>query len=224
MLDILVVTAHPDDEFVVSGIMLKAKREGKKVGLICHTRGESGGFATKQTRVDELKNCVEYMKLDYFKHLNYPDAGMEFNTETTMNLVELLRETKPQVIFTLHELDYHPDHVAVSKTVDRAVFVAGLKREGDAGTWHPKQVLYFGLDHRTNPRRPDVIFDIGDVIEEKQKAADFHASQGVGGAVKSMAKRFGRLGGFEYGEGVFIKQPLRLSDVNCLFSENKIGK
>lgn len=224
MLDVLVITAHPDDEFVVSGIMIKAKKEGKSVGLICHTTGESGGFATGGTRVKELAGCVKYMKLDYFKQLNYPDAGVEVNTETVDNLVGLLRETKPQVILTLHEKDYHPDHVAVSRIVDRAVFIGGLKREGDKGTWHPKQVLYFGLDHRTNPRRPDIIFDIGDVIGEKQTAADFHVSQGVGPHVQAIARNMGNLGGFKFGEGLFIKQPLRLNDVNALFSENKIGR
>lgn len=224
MLDILVVTAHPDDESRVTGIMLKAKKAGKTVGLVCHTRGEAGGFAAMQTRIDELKNYAEFMQLDYFKHLDYPDAGLEYNKPLVENLANIFRSVKPQIVLTPHWDDYHPDHVAICKTVDNAVFVGGLKREGDEGTWHPKQVLYFGLDDMTNARRPDIIYNISDVIEEKQIACNFHASQGIGSYVEPDGKRLGSMGGFKYGEALYIRQPLRLDDIESIFNNNKIGK
>ena len=224
MLDILVVTAHPDDESRVTGIMLKAKKSGKTVGLVCHTKGEAGGFAAKETRVNELKNYAEYLQLDYFQHLDYPDAGLVYNPALVENLSQIFRHTKPQIVLTPHWDDYHPDHVAICKTVDNAVFVGGLKREGDEGTWHPKQVLYFGLDDMTNQRRPDIIYNISDVIKEKQIACNCHASQGIGEGVMADAERLGRMGGFPYGEALYIRQPLRLDDIDSIFNENKIGK
>ncbi|WP_105616552.1 PIG-L family deacetylase [Vallitalea okinawensis] len=225
MIDFLVVGAHPDDESVVTGLLLKAKKEGKKTGLICFTKGEAGGFATKEDRVRELKNAAELLELDYFKHLDHPDAGVEYGIEAVEELVPLLREASPQVVLTIHPDDYHPDHVAVSKTVDRAVFVAGLKKHSsDDKTWHPKQVLYFSLDPRTNSQRPDMIIDISDVYEKKLEVVGCHQSQGIAQFVELSAKQMGMLGGFEYGEGLYIRQPFRLSDINALLSQNKIGR
>ncbi|WP_432664272.1 PIG-L deacetylase family protein [Wukongibacter baidiensis] len=225
MLDFLVITAHPDDEFAVTGILLKAKKQGKKIGLICFTRGEAGGFALKETRVKELKNAADLLELDYFKHLDFPDAGVEFNSESVERIVPLLREAEAQVILTLHPEDYHPDHVAVSRIVDRAVFVAGLKKHSDdEKTWHPKQVLYFSLDSRTNSKRPDIIFDVTDVFEKKLEVVKCHESQQVSKFAEIRAKSLGGLGGFEYGEALYIKQPLRLDNVDSLISNNKIGR
>lgn len=225
MIDYLVIGAHPDDESSVTGLLLKAKKEGKKTGLICFTKGEAGGFATKEDRVRELKNAAELLDLDYFRHLDHPDAGVEYTTEAVEELVPLLREASPQVVLTIHPDDYHPDHVAVSKIVDRAVFVAGLKKHSnDDKTWHPKQVLYFSLDKRTNARRPDVIIDITDVYDKKLEVVACHETQQIAQYVELGAKQMGMLGGFTYGEGLYIRQPLRLSHVDALLSQNKIGR
>lgn len=225
MLDYLVIGAHPDDESAVAGILLKAKKEGKKAGLICLTKGESGGFALKETRVEELKKAAELMELDYFKHLDFPDAGIEFNTESVEKLIPYLREAEAQVVLTLHPDDYHPDHLATSKIVDRAIFVAGLKKHAsDDKTWHPKQVLYFSLDRRTNQSRPDIIIDISDVYDKKLEVVKCHDSQMIAQYVELYARFMGGLGGFEYGEGLYIRQPLRLSAVSTLLSNNKIGR
>jgi len=225
VLDFLVIGAHPDDESAITGILLKAKNQGKKTGLICLTKGEAGGFALKETRVKELRMAADLMKLDYFKHMDFPDAGVEFSTESVEKIIPLLREAQPQVVLTIHPDDYHPDHVAVSRIVDRAVFVAGLKKYStDDQTWHPKQVLYFSLDPRTNPKRPDIIMDITDVYEDKMKVVKCHASQKVSEFIELMSRQYGGLGGFEYGEALYMKQPLRLDTVEALLSENKIGR
>jgi LmbE family N-acetylglucosaminyl deacetylase len=50
VVDILVITAHPDDaEIGVGGILLKAKRQGLKTGVIIGTRGENSGVASMET-------------------------------------------------------------------------------------------------------------------------------------------------------------------------------
>ncbi len=225
MLDYLVVTAHPDDECAVAGLLLQARSAGLKTGLICLTKGESGGFAEKETRVKELAAAVEILGLEYFRHLDFPDAGIEFNTQGVEILVPLLQETRARVILTIHPDDYHPDHKAVSYLVDRAVFVAGLKKSSEAGqTWHPNQVLYFSLDFRTNARRPDIIFDITGFIDTKRKVMEAHASQEVASVLEAMARSMGMLGGFAYGEGLYIGQPLRLASAECLLNSSKIGR
>ena len=65
MVDLLAVCAHPDDlEVCASGIFLKAKKEGRRTGLIVLTRGESGGHAEMETRLREAAEGARLMGLD----------------------------------------------------------------------------------------------------------------------------------------------------------------
>ncbi len=224
MLDFLFVGAHPDDEGSVTGILIKAKKEGKKTGIVTFTKGESGGFASKETRANELKNAAKMMELDYLRNLDFPDAAVEVSDEAVDALIKILVETKPEVVLTIHPDDYHPDHRAVSLIVDKAVFRAGLKKNAGAETWHPKQVLYVSLDRRTNASRPNLIIDITDVAEQKYKAISQHESQEVNQWFETDSLSMGSLGGFKYGEGLYIRQPLRLDKVSHLINYNKIGR
>lgn len=218
MIDILAITAHPDDaEIGVGGILLKAKIQGFKTGLIICTRGESSGFATMETRVQEAETAANILGLDYFRQLDFPDAGVEANTANMERLIPLVRECAPRIVLTLHPDDYHPDHQAVSQLADRTVFVAGLKKHSeDDTTWHPRQFLYFSLDPRTNRHRPDILVDISDVWEQKRHALDTHVSQKVTAFAEQWSQSLGMLGQCAYAEGLYLKHPLKISAVEIL--------
>ncbi len=225
MLDYLVITAHPDDESAAAGLLLTAKSHGLKTGMITLTQGEAGGFADAVERTAELHKAVSLLSLDYFRHLDLPDANVEFNSVTVARIIPLLREVAPRVVLTIHPDDYHPDHLAVSRIVDKAVFTAGLKKyANDDKTWHPSQVLYFSLDPRTNSSRPDIIFDISPVIEKKRAILRSYASQQIEQFMESNARYLGMLGGFDFAEGFYIRQPLRLTDPKIFLNHNKIGR
>jgi LmbE family N-acetylglucosaminyl deacetylase len=73
------------------------------------------------------------------------------------------------------------------------------------------------MDPRTNRKRPDIIIDISDVWEEKKKALDAHASQQITSSAKKWAQYLGMLGNrFSYGEGLYLKSPLKISAVEKL--------
>ncbi|MCL2853906.1 MAG: PIG-L family deacetylase [Defluviitaleaceae bacterium] len=219
MIDLLAVTAHPDDlEVCAGGLFLKAKKEGKKTGLIIFTRGESGGYAEQSTREHEAAEGARLLGLDYFKHLNFNDAGVYFGEETVNTLVPLLRECSPKILLTLHKDDYHPDHVAVSRTVDAATFVAGLRKHSKDNTdWKPKELMYFSADYRTNKSKPDILINIEDVIEERNKCCDAHTSQGVTPHAIKAAEYLGRLARCKYAEGLYLRNPLTLNSASGLF-------
>lgn len=219
MVDILAVTAHPDDlEVCAGGIFLKAKKEGKKTGLIIFTRGESGGYAQQSTREQEAKKGAKLLGLDYFRHLDMPDAGVVFSEETVSRLIPLLRECSPEILLTLHQDDYHPDHVAVSRIVDAATFIAGLKKHStDDSDWKPKELLYLCGDYRTNKQKPDILVNVDDVWEEKLRCCDAHASQNITEHAKSLGAAFGLLGKCNYAEALYLRNPLTLNTVGSLF-------
>ncbi|HKL57237.1 MAG TPA: PIG-L deacetylase family protein [Sphaerochaeta sp.] len=224
MVDFLGITAHPDDEAAVAGFLLSAKKSGFTTGLICLTQGESGGFATQERRVLEIKEAVALLHLDYFRLLDFPDAGIEFDAKGVERLIPLLRECEGRTVLTIHPDDYHPDHRAVSQLVDRAIFVSGLNKHSDKGeTWHPSQVLYFSLDPKSNPRRPDLIVDISSVMEEKRKVLDAYSSQEIAPLMEAWSRQMGFLGGFEFAEGFYLRQPLKLDGVASLLNSSKGG-
>ena len=219
MTDILAVTAHPDDlEICAGGLFLKAKKEGRRTGLIICTRGESGAYAEGDTREKEALKAARLLGLDYFRHLDFPDSGVFFNEANVGTLIPLLRECSPKILLTLHKDDYHPDHVAVSQIVEAATFAAGLKKHSmDNSDWKPKEFLYFTADYRTNKHRPDIIINIDDVWEEKMECCAAHASQNITAHTKRMDEWFGNLGRCNYAEALFLRHPLTLNTVNGLF-------
>ena len=222
MIDLLAICAHPDDlEVCAGGIFLKAVNEGKKTGLIVFTRGEAGGHATMEQRMEEFENGAKALKLDYFKQLSFPDAAVRFSDETINALIPLLRECSPKVICTLHPDDYHPDHKAVSQIVDAASFSAGLnKYSTDGSDWHYDNILHFGVDNKTNRKRPDILVDITDVICDKIKACDAHKSQEVTQFAVDLALEYGKLANCQYAEGLYInRNPLCVDSVSALIKK-----
>jgi bacillithiol biosynthesis deacetylase BshB1 len=219
MVDLLAVCAHPDDlEVCAGGIFIKAKKEGKKTGLILLTRGEAGGHADMQTRLHEAGEGVRLLGLDYFAQLEFPDAGLFYTPETVEKVAPHIRACSPKLIFTLHPEDYHPDHIAVSRIAESAAFVAGLnKYSNDSSDWHYDGIVYFGADLRTNPRRPDLFVDITAEAEQKRLACAAHASQNVEAFAMNMARRFGELAGVNYAEGLYLKQSLLLHSLSSFF-------
>lgn len=221
MVDILAITAHPDDaEAGSGGFLLKAKKHGLTTGLIVCTGGESGGFASMETRVAEAEAGAEALKLDYFRLLDLPDAGIEVSKANQERLIPLVRECSPRIVITLHPEDYHPDHRAVSQLTEDVIFVAGLKKYStDDTTWHPVHVLYFSGDMRTNRRRPDLIVPIDEVWDEKLRALNAYASQHPLGYKKYVVQatmQYGMLAGTTYAEGFYFKQPLVIPDIRAL--------
>ena len=222
MVDIMAVCAHPDDlEICAGGIFIKAKKEGLKTGLVIMTDGAASGRSEKDTRHQEALEGAKRLQLDYFEQLDFPDAALEFNQQSVQALIPHLRRTCPRLLFTLHQKDYHPDHVAASRITEAAAFSAGLPKYADDGSdWHYDSILYFSADQRTNPQRPQVLVDVSDVMEEKLHACDAHVSQKVSGFAKAYAESLGKIAGVPYAEGLYLGQAVVLDRVQGLLKMN----
>ena len=212
MVDLLAVCAHPDDlEVCASGIFLKAKKEGRRTGLIVLTRGEAGGHAEMETRLSEAREGARLLGLDEYHQLDFPDAGLHVTQQAVERVAPLMRLCAPRIILTLHPDDYHPDHVAASQIARAAAFTGGLNKYApDGSDWHYDAILYFSADRRTNARRPDLIVDITDEAKEKHAICAAHASQNVEEFAMALSQRDGELIGVPYGEGLYLHQALPL--------------
>ena len=173
--------------------------------------------AELEERQHEAAEGAKRLGLDYFVQMGFPDAALAFTQQAVQALIPHLRKAAPRLIFTLHQADYHPDHVAASKITEAAAFAAQLKKHAQGGgEWHYEAILYFSADMRTNPQRPQLLFDISDVIEEKRQACDAHASQEVTEFALGYSQSLGRMAGVPYAEGLYLGQVLVMDEVKGL--------
>ncbi|HMF11430.1 MAG TPA: PIG-L family deacetylase, partial [Gemmataceae bacterium] len=117
--DLLVVTAHPDDETMMAATMARYADEGKVVALVACTRGEGGGNGTGResdvalgvVRETELRQCLAILGVRHLHFLGHPDWGYTDSVQATLKkwghdeslrrLVRLVRLLRPDMICTM---------------------------------------------------------------------------------------------------------------------------
>ncbi len=148
---LLAIYAHPDDEaFGTGGTLARMSAEGRRVVLVCATRGEAGEIsrpelATRETlgkvRERELRDAAEALGIAEVIFLGYRDSGMAGTAENddprafcqqradvvVRQLVEIIRRERPGAIITFDPSGGygHPDHVAIHHHATAAVSAAG---------------------------------------------------------------------------------------------------
>jgi N-acetyl-1-D-myo-inositol-2-amino-2-deoxy-alpha-D-glucopyranoside deacetylase/mycothiol S-conjugate amidase len=167
---LIFVGAHPDDEsFGPGGTLARYAAAGSKVYYVCATRGEVGEASAEHMaghasagdmRWSEMVCAARALGLADVIHLGYRDSGMPGspdNTaagalaaapldEVTGRVVKLLRELRPQVVFTFDPIGgyRHPDHIAIHNATVAAFHAAGdVAQFPDAGPAYRPQKLYY---------------------------------------------------------------------------------
>lgn len=143
--------AHPDDEAIVTGgVMRKAYEEGHRVVLVIATRGEIGeipddlapGETIWERRVQETQKAADLLGVARVEFLGYQDSGMmgdePNNTapdafwqadveEAATRLADVLREENARALTVYDRFGGygHPDHLQVHRVGVRAAQLAG---------------------------------------------------------------------------------------------------
>ncbi len=155
--------AHPDDEGMSAGAMMKAKDEGHRVVLVSATRGEVGEIYNMdeaasrprlgEIRTGELERAASVIGIDRLEFLDYRDSGMvrtadnddprSFNRASVAGaaakLAELLTDEKPEIVVTFGEdgMYGHPDHIKIHHVTNAAL--DSLKG------WRPRKLYYTAI-------------------------------------------------------------------------------
>jgi N-acetyl-1-D-myo-inositol-2-amino-2-deoxy-alpha-D-glucopyranoside deacetylase/mycothiol S-conjugate amidase len=153
-LTLLVVHAHPDDESIsTGGILKKYAVNGVQTVLTYCTRGEAGdilnpefvapepGLSITEIRAIELEKAVNILGVNSVHYLGYRDSGMvgapENNhpkafaradkQEATARLVNIIRRVRPHVMVTYNEKGtyLHPDHIMANRVTLQASHASG---------------------------------------------------------------------------------------------------
>ena len=227
-LDILAFAAHPDDiELSAGGTIIKAVKEGKKVGIVDLTKGELGSRGSSVIRGDEAAAAAGILGLSIRENLGLADGFFEVNRNSQLEVVRMIRKYQPEIVLANAVSDRHPDHGKGAELVHKSAFLSGLikiKTEVDGeeqAAWRPKRVFHYIQDHYIEP---DFVVNITDEFEDKLKSIMAYSSQffnpeGDGARtpisgedfvkfIEGRARQMGREAGFEMGEGFTVSNPL----------------
>lgn len=180
--DLLAFGAHPDDvEIWCGGILIRAADLGHSTGVVDLTRGERASRGAPEQRARESEAAAAVMGLAFRETLDLPDAGLDpMSPAQALRVVEVLRRRRPELVLIPWREERHPDHVAASRLLERAIFLAGLRRfesEPPSEPFRPRQVLHYAQRHRMTP---SFVVDTSAAWTRKLEAIRCHASQ-VGG-------------------------------------------
>src|SRR5689334_2751438 len=111
----LMIGAHPDDcEFKTGGLAALYRAQGHIVKFVSATNGEAGhhemgGGPLAQRRYEETRRVAEIADIEY-EVMTSADGRLEADLATREQVIKLIREFQPDLVFTHRTNDYHPDH------------------------------------------------------------------------------------------------------------------
>jgi bacillithiol biosynthesis deacetylase BshB1 len=221
-LDLLVFGPHPDDiEIGLGGAIAKHAAAGHRVGLCDLTRGELGSNGTVEERAAEAEAARDVLGAAFRDNLRWPDGGIGGDAHVRA-AASYIRTHRPRAIAIPHWQDRHPDHLAASQTLTRAIFNSGLRRfEADGDPWRPAWVCYYFIND-TSPA--SFVIDVSAHYEIKRRALACYGSQFTpttpgsvetrltsprfAQLIESRDAQFGALAGVAFAEGVVVREPI----------------
>lgn len=230
-LDVLALTAHPDDaELGCGGTLLKLAAAGKAVGVVDLTRGELGTRGAPALRAQEAAAAADILGLVLRDNLGLRDGFFANDEACQMAVVKVLRAWRPMVVITNAPEDRHPDHGRGARLVTDACFLSGLRKietldeEGrPQAPWRPKRLCRMVQDRFL---RPSFVVNITETFARKIEAIKAYRSQfhdpesdepetyisqsGFLEGIEARAREMGRYIGATYGEGFITDNPVEL--------------
>lgn len=190
--DVLVITAHPDDaEFGVAGTVARWTREGKQVVYVVCTNGNKGtsdrSLKPEQLaaiRKKEQEAAATTLGVREVVFLGYSDQELEDTPEFRKEIVRVIRMYRPRIVVTsdpYRRYLWHRDHRIAGQVTLDAVFpyardhlaYPDLLEKGLEP--HNVEEIYFWAAEEINYRS-----DITDTFDLKLKALRCHESQVAG--------------------------------------------
>lgn len=224
---VLALFAHPDDaEILCAGTLLHLADRGAKIHLASMTAGDCGsmelpGPTIAEIRIREAQNAGRLIGAPY-SCMEQKDLQVFYDRRTVSKVMELVRLSEPQIVFTHSPHDYMVDHEITSRLAQTACFGASAPnfRTGSWGSAKPlRRVphLYYsqpfgGRDILGAPIPSRIFVDISETLERKGKMLACHKSQvaflkaqqgieDLQGMLREMGAYAGKQGGMELAEG-----------------------
>lgn len=217
---VLVFGAHVDDEIIgPGGTIARLNQMGAEVFVVTFCGGTQD---TGYSRADLKDKIAEMRRMEASAadailgikeriFLGRPSQGVVNDTATYQECVRLIRQIKPQVIFSHWYEDKHRDHRAVAEITDEARWKAWDHVLADLGAPYYTPEFYFYEILELFPH-PTILVDITETMNTKIEAMEAMTSQlDVLPRVTSYIRGVGQARGFsrdsEYAEA-FLRSNL----------------
>jgi LmbE family N-acetylglucosaminyl deacetylase len=180
---ILSIGAHPDDiEIGCGGYEILLQQRGCRIIHVIVTSGEEGGLSItkdklKQQREAEALNSAKVIGAEEVIFLRYPDGCTVYDKEMKIRLITIIREYKPDIIFTHASSDTFPDHKVVSELTMAAITAAAGPWYPDAGIPPHKVSHVYGYEVWHPMQQHQLAVSIEGVMAKKIEALRCHNSQ-----------------------------------------------
>jgi LmbE family N-acetylglucosaminyl deacetylase len=161
--NILAIGAHPDDiELGCGGLLIKAARQGHGVFMYTLTRGAASGDPEQRTK--ELMQSAKFIGGKALWIDNFEDTKLNASSTDLINHIEFfINKADPDLIITHSLGDVHHDHRAVaSSTIEAGRFIPNI--------------MSYEIP-LTKDFKPQVYYDISDVVDEKVELIKIFWSQ-----------------------------------------------
>lgn len=225
-MNIVSIMAHQDDEMRCLGTMLKCRARGDKLFFVTLTDG-SGGFvqspnisrpAAAAIRHRELTALAKAVGGEYV-NLREKDEFLYDTPRVRAKVLEALRYTRADVVFTHWREDYNLDHTTTYSLVLQSGLHSILPMQKTKSRPLPEHPAIFCTEPHTPAAFPATHFvDVTEYEDEKIKLLQLHRSQEDAAAaalghgfdkwVRIPDAYWGQKVGCEYAE-CFIPMPAR---------------
>lgn len=132
-MNVTFVGAHQDDEMFCLGTLLRYRRRGDTLSIICLTNGDKGmsdrtdvPYAeAARIRDQEMRRVSERLGADY-QCLQEPDEALYDTWDMRLGLIDALRRVNSDLVFTHFHRDYNLDHTTTSALVFQCTMLAAI--------------------------------------------------------------------------------------------------
>jgi LmbE family N-acetylglucosaminyl deacetylase len=183
-LRVMVIGAHPDDADESGGTMARYVALGHKVRLVSVTNGDAGHFRMgggplALRRAAEARCAGAVIGADYVVLDNH-DGELMPTIEVRRQIIRLIREFEPDLVFSPRPDDYHPDHRAAAQLVRDAAYMVTVPNVVAETPHLARNPVFLYVEDRFTkpvPFAPDVVVSIDDVAGKKVDMFHCHESQ-----------------------------------------------
>jgi LmbE family N-acetylglucosaminyl deacetylase len=167
---ILVFGAHPDDEITMAGTMAKLAEAGCTVVVAIYTNGSEGYPRPEmrelivEMRRAEMAACDEVVGIRRRVCFDRDDMGLVNDKQTVKETVKVIREVRPDAVFTHGPDEVHRDHLNTHRISREAWWHAGQPVAAELGPpWSTRHLYYYkavGTSSARYDSLPTIVIDV----------------------------------------------------------------
>lgn len=169
--NVLVLEPHFDDAAIgCGGTIRKHILAGNKISVVCVTDGREGIPELKdkkkvtEIRKEEAREAMRILGVEDIYYLDEIDMVKGIKKSSVIALSGIIKDIRPDLIYLPWFLDNHADHIKTNKLLQQV-----YRKSGEVFNVCAYEVWA--------PLVPNIVVDIGEIIELKKKALSCFESQ-----------------------------------------------